>query len=237
MASRSRSCSRNHGYRVFLTKINGDNMSYGLPLTVLQLEHELPTLAEDFMHRIMNGTNVLKDSQRLEEMDYHVTIAIVKVECDSWCPKSWNGVVPEVAHDRSGNLPQSTEEAARSIYRCMRSCCVDVESYGDTAWWSAAWKWSLTMLLNLDGTTGSFGSCLYTHHLVTYIDACWFLKQIKIMRRAKQIHEFEKSLVTWWYVLTWLLAVWKGQLTVFFKGTRFVVFLGHMWKDYWQRKL
>ena len=112
--------------------MNGDNMSYGLPLAVLQLKHELPTLADDFMYRIMNGTNVLKNSQRLEKMDYPLTVAIVKIEWASWCLKSWNGDVPEDAHDQSGNVPQSTEEAGRSIYRCMRSCCVDVESYGDT---------------------------------------------------------------------------------------------------------
>ena len=132
MPSRSRSRSRNHGHRAFLTKMNGDNMSYELPLTVLQLKHELPTLADDFMYRIMNGTNVLKDSQRLEDMDYHLTVATVKIEWASWCPKSWNGVVPKDARDRSGNLPQSTQEAGRSIYWCMRSCRVDVESYGDT---------------------------------------------------------------------------------------------------------
>ena len=132
MPSRSRSRSRNHGHRAFLTKMNGDNMSYELPLTVLQLKHKLPTLTNDFMYRIMNGTNVLKDSQRLEDMDYHLTVVTVKADWASWCPKSWNGVVPEDARDKSGYLPQSTEEAGRRIYRCMRSCCVDVERYGDT---------------------------------------------------------------------------------------------------------
>ena len=112
--------------------MNGDNMSYELPLTVSQLKCELPTLADDFMYRIINGTNVLKNSQCLEGMDYHLDVAIVKIDWASWCPKSWNGVVPEGARDLSGNLPQSTQEAGRSIYWCMRSCRVDVESYGDT---------------------------------------------------------------------------------------------------------
>ena len=132
MPSRSRSRSRNHGHRAFLTKMNGDNMSYELPLTVLQLKHKLPTLTNDFMYRIMNGTNVLKDSQRLEDMDYHLTVVTVKADWASWCPKSWNGVVPEDARDEKGYLPQSTQEAGQHIYWSMRSHCIDVERYADT---------------------------------------------------------------------------------------------------------
>ena len=88
MASCSRSRSRSNGYLVFLTKLNGDKLSYKLPLTVRQLKDKLPSLAEDAMYKILSGTNALKNSQRLEGMDYHLSVVIVDIEMASWCPKT-----------------------------------------------------------------------------------------------------------------------------------------------------
>ena len=120
MASRSRSRSRSDHYKVFLTKMNGDTLTYKLPLTVRELKYKLPDLASDTTYRIINGTNVLKDVQRLEGMDYHINVTIVKSQMASWCPTSWNGVVPDDVCDRYGVSSASTKEAGQAIYSCMK---------------------------------------------------------------------------------------------------------------------
>ena len=76
--SRSRSgCNR---YKVYWTKLNGDNGSYELPLTIGELKAKLPSLAANCTYKILNGTIVLKDSYYLAGRYYHLNVIIVKQE-------------------------------------------------------------------------------------------------------------------------------------------------------------
>ena len=76
--SRFRSgCNR---YKVYWTKLNGDNGSYELPLTIGELKAKLPSLAANCTYKILNGTIVLKDSYYLAGRYYHLNVIIVKQE-------------------------------------------------------------------------------------------------------------------------------------------------------------
>mgnify|MGYP005727901307 CR=1 FL=1 len=109
-----------------LTMMNGDQWSYKLPLSVFQIKNKLPELPDYVIYKIVHGTNVLKLSQVLDGMNYYLSVVVVKVDFADWVPKSWNGVVPNDAHDPHGELPQSTYEAGKAVFNCMVSCYVDV---------------------------------------------------------------------------------------------------------------
>ena len=62
---------------------------------------------------------MLEGSQILKDADYYLTVIVSKVDLTHWIPKSWHEVVPREARDLFGDLPPSTGEAGRVIYRLM----------------------------------------------------------------------------------------------------------------------
>ena len=60
------------------------------------------------------------DVSFFEGADYNPCVVIDEAGMSSWCPKSWDGLVPEDARDRCGILPSSTQEAGRVIHKYMQ---------------------------------------------------------------------------------------------------------------------
>ena len=77
-APRSLSRSGRKHYKVYWTKLNGDNGSFQLPLTIGEFKAKLPSLAANSTYKIINGAIALKDSYYLAGADYHVNVIIVK---------------------------------------------------------------------------------------------------------------------------------------------------------------
>ena len=113
---------------VVLAMMNGDELSYKLPLSVFEIRNRLPQLSGYTYYKLVHGTNLLKGSQVLDGMDYHLNVIVVKVDFADWLPKSWNGAVPNEAQDRLGDLPGSISEAGMAIFHRMASSRVDVAS-------------------------------------------------------------------------------------------------------------
>ena len=113
---------------VVLTMMNGDQLSYKLPLSVSEIRKRLPQLPFYTMYKLVHGTNLLKGSQVLDGMNYHLSVVVAKVDFADWLPKSWNGAVPNEAQDRLGDSPGSISEAGMAVFHCMASCMVDVAS-------------------------------------------------------------------------------------------------------------
>ena len=113
---------------VVLTMMNGDQLSYKLPLSVSEIRKRLPQLPFYTMYKLVHGTNLLKGSQVLDGMNYHLSVIVVKVDFADWLPKSWIGAVPNEAQDRLGYLPGSISEAGMAVFHCMVSRRVDVAS-------------------------------------------------------------------------------------------------------------
>ena len=77
-ALRSLSRSGRKHYKVYWTKLNGDNGSFQLPLTIGEFKAKLPSLAANSTYKVINGSIALKDSYYLAGADYHLSIIIVK---------------------------------------------------------------------------------------------------------------------------------------------------------------
>ena len=113
---------------VVLMMMNGDQLSYKLPLSVFEIKRKLPQLPAYTYYKLVYGTNLLKGSQVLDGMNYHLSVIVVKVDFADWLPKSWIGAVPNEAQDRLGYLPGSISEAGMAVFHCMETCNVDVAS-------------------------------------------------------------------------------------------------------------
>ena len=77
-ALRSGSRSGCKHYKVYWTKLNGDNGSFQLPLTIGEFKAKLPSLAANSTYKVINGSIALKDSYYRAGADYHLSIIIVK---------------------------------------------------------------------------------------------------------------------------------------------------------------
>ena len=118
---------------VVLTMMTGDQLSYKLLLSVFEIRNRSPQLPDYTMYKIIHGTNLLKWSQVLDGMDYHLNVVVVKVDFADWLQKSWNGAVPNEAQDRLGDLQGSISEAGMAVFHCMASSRVDVASLNSGA--------------------------------------------------------------------------------------------------------
>ena len=103
-ALRSLSRSGRKHYKVYWTKLNGDNGSFQLPLTIGEFKAKLPSLAANSTYKVINGSIALKDSYYLAGADYHLSIIIVK----------------QGAEPSNKAISDSTEELARAIIDIRR---------------------------------------------------------------------------------------------------------------------
>ena len=129
IAKVSRSWSRsgcNH-YTVHLTKLNGDNCSYQLPLTVGQIKAKLPKLPANSTYDIINDTTVLEDAYYVDGADYHLNVVIVKQQASSCHCSSDKGAsdtglhwVPIELSTRYRPLPNYRQEICTDGYQTYK---------------------------------------------------------------------------------------------------------------------
>lgn len=67
-----------------LTMMNGDQLSYQLPLSVYEIKRRLPRLPAYTIYKIVHDTHVLEGSRVLYGIDYRLSVIVVKVAPSDW---------------------------------------------------------------------------------------------------------------------------------------------------------
>ena len=67
-----------------LTMMNGDQLSYQLPLTVYEIKERLPRLPACTIYKVVHGTRVLENWYTLAGMDHRLSVIVVKASHRDW---------------------------------------------------------------------------------------------------------------------------------------------------------
>ena len=67
-----------------LTMMNGDQLSYQLPLTVYEIKGRLPRLPACTIYKVVHGTHVLENWYTLAGMDHRLSVIVVKASHRDW---------------------------------------------------------------------------------------------------------------------------------------------------------